>query len=94
MQPATGLNPQDGYQTARYVFDELSAGPAAHVARAVAQATLSNLPEAEAALADAEQLSPNNPEALANRIVLAAASGKTAAATDALYACVRQGKPD
>ncbi|KAF9738965.1 hypothetical protein PMIN06_007770 [Paraphaeosphaeria minitans] len=69
------------YQSAFYVFEELaqtsqSQSPHSLVAQAVSELHLGRLPEAEAALRQAEQLDVNNGDTLANLIVLNTLLGK------------------
>jgi coatomer subunit epsilon len=76
------------YQAAYYVFEELAQAPATQsvqmlVAQAVAELHLGRLPEAEAAMQQAVELSPDHPEVLANTIVLNTVLGKPAEAKEA-----------
>lgn len=69
------------YQQAFYVFEEMAQAPGTSatkslVGQAVAELHLGRLPEAEAALQQAVQRDTNDPEAIANSIVLNVLSGK------------------
>jgi coatomer protein complex subunit epsilon len=71
----------DKYQAAYYVFEELAQAAATQsvqslVSQAVAELHLGRYEEAEAALKQAQQLDPENPEVLANLIVLNTIQGK------------------
>jgi coatomer protein complex subunit epsilon len=71
---------QENYQSAYYIFDELSSGAVATVkslvGQAVAELQLGRVPEAEQSLARAAELEPENPDVLCNSIVAATLSGK------------------
>jgi coatomer subunit epsilon len=69
------------YQQAFYVFEELAQAPSTSAAKsfvgqAVAELHLGRLPEAEAALQQAIEKDPKDPEAIANSIVLGVLNGK------------------
>ncbi|KAM5438401.1 hypothetical protein MferCBS31731_004978 [Microsporum ferrugineum] len=69
------------YQAAFYVYEELASVPSTSsplsiVGQAVSELHLGRLPEAEAALQSAIQKYPEDPQVLANSIVLNAISGK------------------
>ncbi|KAI9888300.1 MAG: hypothetical protein M1814_000753 [Vezdaea aestivalis] len=71
----------DRYQQAFYVFEEMAQAPSTKatkslVAQAVAELHLGRLPEAEAALQQAIEESPENAETIANTIVLTVILGK------------------
>ncbi|KAH0566522.1 hypothetical protein GP486_000063 [Trichoglossum hirsutum] len=71
------------YQQAFYVFEELaqtpsSSAPKSIIGQAVAELHLGRLPETEAALRQALERDPKNPEAIANTIVFLIASGRDA----------------
>lgn len=69
------------YQAAFYVYEELASVPSTTsalsiVGQAVSELHLGRIPEAEAALQSALQKYPEDPQVLANSIVLNAISGK------------------
>lgn len=71
----------DNYQKSFYVFEELAQGPSSAsasslVAQAVSELHMGRIEEAEAALTQALTLEPENPAAIANKIVLDTIAGK------------------
>jgi len=75
------------YQAAFYVFDEIAQLPSANNvavlnAKACAQATMGNWPEADAALVEATQINADYAHSLANSIAMTLPSGKPANAAE------------
>ena len=71
----------DAYQKAFYVFEELAQAPSSAsasslIAQAVSELHMGRIEEAETALDQALKLEPENPAALANKIVLDTIQGK------------------
>ncbi|KAF3482537.1 uncharacterized protein GIQ15_05296 [Arthroderma uncinatum] len=84
------------YQAAFYVYEELASVPSTSsalsiVGQAVSELHLGRLPEAEAALQSAIQKYPEDPQVLANSIVLNAINGKD---KDELIAKLSKVQPD
>jgi coatomer protein complex subunit epsilon len=84
------------YQASYYVFEELAQAEATQsiqslVGQAVSELHLGRLPEAEAAFDQAQALEPNNPDLLANLIVLNTLLGKD---TSEQKKALQQVKPD
>jgi len=82
------------YQAAYYVFEELAQASATQsvqslVSQAVAELHLGRIEEAEAALTQARQLNPKDPEVLANSIVLSMIQGKVSTDTKAALSKVK-----
>jgi len=83
------------YQAAYYVFEELAQASATQslqslVSQAVAELHLGRHEEAEAALKQAQQLDPSDPEVLANLIVLSTIQGKESTETKAILSKVKK----
>ena len=73
----------DNYQKSYYVFEELAQAPSSSsvtsfTAQAVSELHMGRLEEAETALKQALDLEPENPTALANKIVLDIIAGRNA----------------
>jgi coatomer subunit epsilon len=77
----TTIKGGEKYQAAYYVFEEMAQAEATQsvqslVGQAVSELHLGRLPESEAAFEQAAQLEANNPDVLANSIVLNTILGK------------------